>query len=423
MFWVWRNLACLLLALITPATEPAGTTTAEQAAGSLRWVGAYVPGWAQDDSAQFQAREFESINYLLQFGVYVRPHGRLDLRSNELTPNKMRALVAEGHASGRKVLLVVGGEGADTGLRIACSPKNLTHTIQALSSLVESYGYDGIDMDWEPFPAANAPLYAQAIQSLRKSLDGIAGRRSRPLVLSTAIEVDLNDEPYMRSLTENLAELSRYLDQINLMTYTMADPTNLPFVWHNSALYPARSSPKPGFRTPNADGAVRAFIAAGLEPSRLGIGINLHGYVWRSSDKSKPEDLSEPGKIWKARPEVSELTYDQLLSQYFNSSRYRWDNEAQVPYLRIPETGTFVSYEDGRSIRQKVAYVRSHQLGGIIIWDTGGTRQRNGNRRLLQMVDDAIRESSPNEHGDIGSSSNLTSKLCPSCRQQTGVGR
>ena len=394
MFSVSRNLVCPLLALFAFAagTPPTGTTAMQEACPGLHWVGAYVPGWAQEDSAQFQDHEFDSITHLLHFAVFVRPNGNLDLRSNELTPNKMRDLVAQGHRSGRKVLLVVGGENADKGLRIACSPKKLTHTIQTLAKLVQTYGYDGIDMDWEPFPTGDARLYAEAIKSLRRSLDEISALRNHTrIVLNAAIEVDINDEPYMRSLTQNLARLKHHLDQINLMTYTMANPMTLPFVWHNSALYPADQSPKAGFRTPNADEAVRAFLVAGFQPDQLGIGINLHGYVWRSRDKSKVEDLSQPGRIWKTRPEVSELTYDEVMSQYFNPSRYRWDSDAQVPYLSIPERQVFVSYEDRRGIQEKVAYVRSHQLGGLIVWDAGGTREVNGNRRLLEIVDDAVR--------------------------------
>jgi chitinase len=398
MFSVSRNLVCLLLALFAfiSGTQPTGTTATQEACPRPHWVGAYIPGWAQEDSAQFRDHEFDSITHLLHFAVFVRPNGSLDLRSNELTPDKMRDLIAQGHHSGRKVLLVVGGERADKGLRIACSPKNLPHTVQALANLVERYGYDGIDMDWEPLPARDAQLYAEAIKSLRKSLDEIFARSNRTrAVLSAAIEVNLNDELYMRSLTQTLADLQQYLDRTNLMTYTMANPMKLPFVWHNSALYSAGKSPKPGFRTPSVDEAVRAFLVAGFQPDQLGIGINLHSYVWRSRDKSSDEDLSQPGRIWKASPEVRELTYDELMSQYFRPSRYRWDSDAHVPYLSIPERRAFVSYEDERGIQEKVAYVRSRQLGGMIIWDTGGTRKVNGSRRLLQIVDDAVRRCAP----------------------------
>jgi len=180
------------------------------------WLGAYVPGWAQNDSAKFQSHEFESITYLLHFAVFVRPNGRLDLRSNGLTRSKMRSLVAVGHDSGRKVLLVVGGEGASEGLRIAWNSKNLTRTVRTLINLVEMYGYDGIDLDWEPFPRLDAQLYVEAIKSLRRNLDEISRRRTGTRVLSAAIEVDINDPVYMRSLTQSLASIRGYLDQVNL---------------------------------------------------------------------------------------------------------------------------------------------------------------------------------------------------------------
>jgi GH18 family chitinase len=374
------------------------------------WVGVYVPGWAQEDSAQFREHEFDSINHLLHFAVFVRPDGQLDLRSNELTPDKMRALVTQGHQSGRKVLLVVGGEKADKGLRIACSPKNLTKFAQTLGDLVESYGYDGIDLDWEPFPTRDAQLYTEAVKSLWRKLGEISARRNgNRMALTAAIEVHLNDRPYIRSLTQNLANLRQYLDQINLMTYSMANPATLPFVWHNSALYPAGKSPKAGFQTPNAADAVHAFLVAGFPPEQLGIGINLHGYAWRNKKKSNAEDLSQPGGIWKARPEVTELSYDELMRQYFSSSHYKWDDDAHVPYLSIPERQMFVSYEDERGIQEKVLYVRSHQLGGLIVWDTGGTRGINWNRRLLQMVADTIRSCAPVPAQDLKEKSQIQS--------------
>ncbi len=361
------------------------------------WIAAYVPGWAQEDSAQFQESEFVSITHLLHFAVFVSPSGKLDLHGNELTPEKMRSLIAQGHQTGRKVLLVVGGERADAGLRVACSPKNLARTVQTLGNLVESYGYDGIDLDWEPFPTRDARLYAEAVKSLWTKLEEISARRNRSrLVLTAAIEVDLNDEPYMRSMIQSVANLRPYLDQINLMTYTMANPMKVPFVWHNSALYAARKSPKPGFRTPNADEAVRAFLTAGFPSGQLGIGINLHGYLWKSGNKADAEDLSQPGNLWKAPPEISELSYDEVMNQYFSPSRHKWDSEARVSYLSFPERRALVSYEDERGVREKVAYVHSHQLGGIIVWDTGGTRGPNENRRLLQAVADAVRRCAPN---------------------------
>ena len=49
-----------------------------------------------------------------------------------------------------------------------------------------------------------------------------------------------------------------------------------------------------------------------------------------------------------------------------------WDSAARVPFLFDSTSGTWVSYDDPQSVREKVRYVREHGLGGVIIWELGG---------------------------------------------------
>jgi chitinase len=299
----------------------------------------------------------------------------------------MRALVEAVHRAGKRVLLVVGGDGAAPGFRIASSPKHLANTLRSILSLVDRYGYDGIDVDWEPLASEDTRRYSLFIESLRKGLDRMpSGEQQTNRCLTTAIEVDLNDTEYMVSLLRTLRKLDEKLDRINVMTYTMAIPSSLPFVWHNSALYPG-ASPKDGFRTPSADGAIREFLAAGFQPERLGIGINLYGYLWQGKG---PEDVSTPGRIWKSRPKVKELTYGEVATLLRNHSTY-WDEQAKVPYMSIPLSKQFISYEDRRGIDAKVRYVQQKDLGGLIVWDIGrDDRDENAKRELLGAINNAV---------------------------------
>ena len=331
----------------------------------------------------------DAITSFLHFAVYVRPSdGSLDLQTNELTPSKMRALVRAAHRAGKQAFLVVGGEGAAPGLRIASSPDRLPNTLESIVSLVDRYGYDGIDIDWEPIAPQDAGLYSSFIESLRKRLDQTALHRRRPkLGLTTAIEVNLNNDYYMASLVGTLQKLNEKFDQINLMTYAMANSSSLPFVWHNSALY-AAVSPEKGYRTPSADGAIREFFGAGFEPGKLGIGIDLYGYLWKGQGI---EDISSPGKLWKLPPKVVELTYGQVVQEYLKNHPTRWDQQAEVAYLSIPRTNEFLSYEDSRGIEAKLRYVRQNRLGGVIIWDIGRDEQgENAKRQLLGAINRAV---------------------------------
>src|ERR1035437_3989033 len=168
---------CLLLALFAFAsgTPPTGTTAAQDACPRPHWVGAYVPGWAQEDSAQFQDYEFDLITHLLHFAVFVRPNGSLDLRSNELTPNNMRDLIAQGHHSGRKVLLVVGGERADKGLRIACSTNGEREPLHDSRFIVVIFWTSAISLEKSRSPSNSAARLCADFW-----LCSIAGERPSP---------------------------------------------------------------------------------------------------------------------------------------------------------------------------------------------------------------------------------------------------
>jgi chitinase len=349
------------------------------------WIGAYIPCWNQERLDPKNDHFLDAITCFLHFAVYVRPgDGSLDLKANELTASKMRALVRSAHGAGKQVFLVVGGEKAAPGLRIASSPERLPKTLKFILSLVKRYGYDGIDIDWEPLAPEDADPYIRLIDGLRNKLDEVAPHRRGPkLGLTTAIEVELNNDDYMASLVRTLQKLHQKFDQINLMTYAMANSTNMPFVWHNSALYPG-VSPEKGFQTPSADGAIRQFLAAGFQPAKLEIGIDLYGYLWQGQGS---DDISSPGKLWKLPPKVVELTYGQIVNEYLKNNSARWDQQAEVPYFSIPQTNQFLSYEDSRGIEAKFRYVRQNGLGGVIIWDIGRDDQdEEAKRQLLDVI-------------------------------------
>jgi chitinase len=363
------------------------------------WVGGYVPGWKQARFDLKNDRGFEAVTHLLHFAVYFGSEdGGLDLRANELTPAKTRAIVNAAHSAHKKVLLVVGGQGARPGLRVATAPARLQETLVSILAFLQRYRYDGIDIDWEPLPPADTELYASFVEGLRRELDRAALAPGRKLLLTTAIEVNLNDQEYMNALLETLRKLDRNLDQINLMTYAMATPANVPFVWHNSALFPDLVSLDLGLRRPSADGAIREFFTAGFQPGKLGIGINLNGYLWQGQS---PEDIAEPGKLWKVPPKVKELSCGEL-AKYSAHNPTRWDEQAEVPYISMPRTNELISYEDRRGIEAKLEYVRRNDLGGVIIWDIGGDRrEERAKQPLLRAINDGLFLSRPVQANQI----------------------
>ena len=126
----------------------------------------------------------------------------------------------------------------------------------------------------------------------------------------------------------------------------------------------------------SVDYYVKNCTDAGLPASKLGLGINLETRLWIGG-------VSEPRQAWGmlgSKPKhfmtakgVPQESYTVLLSKYFNPKHYRWDDEAKVPYLAIDNAGTaqdmFISFNDERSVAEKVRYQQRQNMGGIMIWN------------------------------------------------------
>ena len=65
-----------------------------------------------------------------------------------------------------------------------------------------------------------------------------------------------------------------------------------------------------------------------------------------------------------------------FLSWNYSKKYEKWDSVAKVPYLSFRrkegefECG-FISYENERSIKEKVEYVNHSGLGGVMVWNIG----------------------------------------------------
>lgn len=46
-----------------------------------------------------------------------------------------------------------------------------------------------------------------------------------------------------------------------------------------------------------------------------------------------------------------------------------WDRQSKAPYLYNKERKEFISYDDEKSIREKVRYVNKKQLAGLMFWE------------------------------------------------------
>jgi chitinase len=354
------------------------------------WVSAYYAGWSQGcgypGHLNPEQIDFSAVTHVIHFAIVPNYDGSIDYSTNCITPENSAALVNAAHSAGKKVLVSLGGWQTESGFLGAASDRNRAKFIDNLINFLISRGYDGIDMDWEPISASSFSRYSLFITELKDALDNL---NPHPLLVVAV-------PSWQPAL---FAGLQDKFDQINIMTYDMSGPWLGPVTWHNAAIYdggywfPDFEGP-----APSANGAVESYLEAGVQSSKLGIGIAFFGYIWSGGGGTPTGGVTAPAQTYTKELSMEVLTYYDIMDSYYQPQYYRWDSAAQAAYLSIDGIGSsndkFISYDDETTCYEKINYVRNKGIGGVIIFELGGGWRPTAPVPdiLLQAVKDAAWE-------------------------------
>jgi chitinase len=326
---------------------------------SSRWLSGYYVGYQRALYPETQV-DFSLLTHVFVGRIIPTTSGgvltHFDI-DNTNGPIMARNLSARAHQFGRKAVLMLGGAGEHAGFVGAASSANRATFVANLLSTMDSFGYDGIDVDWEPVNAEDrAPLLA-LLEALRAA---------RPGMILT-IPVGWVNSNFPTSVDSWYATVAGVVDQMNMMTYDMAGPYGGWVTWHSSALL----DNQPNHPSSIASSA-QLYRNVGVPAAKLGIGIGFYGTCWRGA--TAPRQAIGAGVSLVASDNA--MSYTNLTTSYYDAAARRWDDLAKVPYLSFatakgPQQCNFISYDDEQSIGEKGAHVKANGLGGAIIWTIG----------------------------------------------------
>jgi chitinase len=335
------------------------------------WVTAYYPGTAASVMPVSDI-DFAAITHVIQFSLMPDADGSLDETANGIVRTNAADLVRQAHGAGRKVLICVGGANSGPGFRGASATLRRAAFVANLVRFMTDRNYDGIDLDWEPLLISDFPQFTNLVLELRSAMDSAPARKL--LTVAASAYPTYGDPPY--SEYTMFSALQTQFDQINILTYDLSGAYAGWVTWFNSPIYDGgyRFSTT-GRLVPSIDGAVENFITNGVGSAKLGIGVAFYGDVWAGGTGASTGGVSLPRQSWVSAPTVTQVPYAEILSAYYQSNYYCWDNNAQAAYLSIDKPGSaddrFISYDDEHTCQAKVGYAREHGLGGIMIWQLG----------------------------------------------------
>lgn len=240
------------------------------------------------------------------------------------------------------VIAAIGGWGADGFSDAASTPKSRYDFARQVNKLINTYGLDGVDIDWE-YPGSSA-----------------AGIKSSPndrenfTLLLTAIRDVIGNDKWLSvagtgdsGYTSRSAEIDKIapiINYFNLMSYDFtAGETGERGQKHQANLYDSDLS-LPGY---SVDSMVNNLINNGMPSEKILLGVPFYGRLGATLTES----------------------YDELRKNYINKDgyEYKFDTEARVPYL-VKEGEYVMSIENELSIYLKAQYVLNNCLGGIFSW-------------------------------------------------------
>lgn len=257
-----------------------------------------------------------------------------------------------------KLVLSIGGWSAGGFSDAACTQAGRESFAKDCRALVQEYGLDGVDLDWEypcmDFAGIDArpedrENFTLLLHEIRKELDEEQAGRC-------LLTIAAGGDSYFLKNTQ-MAEAVQYLDYVQLMTYDLRGSFQV-LTGHHTSLFADQTD----LFDPCVEKAVQSFRAAGVPDDKIVIGAAFYSREWEGvPDRNH-------GLIQHAKAPVPGHPYHQLMQEFIGKNGFTryWDDEAKAPWLFNGER--FISYDDEQSLSCKISWLKEQGLGGIMFW-------------------------------------------------------
>ncbi|KAF7981869.1 hypothetical protein HWV62_31429 [Athelia sp. TMB] len=274
-----------------------------------------------------------------------------------------------------KVLLSIGGWTYSPSFHpVVVNPALRAKFVQSAIQILEDYGYDGLDIDYEyPSNDAQARGYVDLLRELRQGLDAHARQHGVNYKYPLTIAAPCGPDNYQKL---HVREMDQYLDFWNMMAYDFSGS------WDQVAQHQANVHGGPI----SASQSINWYIYQGLPRHKIIMGIPLYGRSFMNTQgPGTPFQGVGPGS-WE------QGVYDYRALPLPNSYMHR-DERALASWSYDFQKKEMVSFDSEEVARWKGQWIQQEGLGGSMFWELV---------RLYRFLDELSLTCS-NQSGDKGS--------------------
>lgn len=276
-------------------------------------------------------------------------------KTNNALNNMARYVIPRAKEEGIYVIPSIGGgdsSAANIFSKIASSETKRKNFAKSMVEMINKYGFDGVDIDWE----APTSSEKENFTLLMKELYTAVKNNNHHHLVTAAIGGGKWYPPRY-----DLANSINYMDYVNMMLYSMCSSSGQ----YQNSLYKSQSKNDPvngcGYTLTSCsfEESIQIYNNLGVSNDKLILGLAFYGQKQTKTDG----EYKGSGSVF----------YTNIKSNYLNNPNYKYvfDEKASVPYLISLDGNTFISYDDPRSIKAKSEYVIRTGCAGLMTWEWG----------------------------------------------------
>lgn len=329
--------------------QPQPSPAAESSGSAPRVLGGYY-SWCT--AQPFNKIRFENYTYIVHAFLGAGNDGGVQYNPARKIPS--RELTALAHQHKVKVLISLGGGRNNYFDRITVSQWARKRFISSAVTVVEKYGYDGIDLDWEyPQNEASSKRWAALLSDLRAALDRLSIRNGKKYMLTAAVGPVKWYAMWIPTKT-----VREKLDFLHIMTYNYCG------IWGGPA----------GEHAPIYSNYGKGDIASslrywtdvkGVPKDKLVIGLPFYSYIFKGYQPGEMVDPKNNGGEKEVIP-VSYNDIDKKLTPGIWDKSL--DDSTRTQWYRCDDGRSFMVIDGPEAIRYKTLWILKNGYRGAFCW-------------------------------------------------------
>lgn len=324
-----------------------------------RHVAGFLPYWTIESRSPVY---LEYLDQLLYFGITIGPDGTFITKDESgseirewsiLKSQELADILTLARMRNTRTSIVVKSFQNEHIDRMISSSASRSRAIQNILSIVRTYGFDGVNIDFEYFTQIDYPTM-QYLNTFLQELSNALREENDRIILS----FDVNATAVYLDSAYDMVKIGQVVDQVIIMGYD----------YHQTGS--TRAGPNAPVMAPqdghNLTKTIRSLKGRVL-PEKIVLGIPFYGYEWATVSRSfGSPTIPNTGSVATYR-RVRELIENR------KDLTIAFDELSQTPWISYLQNGAIkqIYYEDEISIAAKIDLVHQEELGGVAVWSMG----------------------------------------------------